>query len=317
MLKVSLVILSLLLSIPSFAEDSPTKHPQSSVWKVSKEGHTIFIGGTIHLLRASDYPLPDEFLTAYQRSNEIMFETDIAALELPANQFKLMQIMTLPDTITAKDKLNDITWKKLQNYAQTNDFPLKAFMKFEPAFISMLITLQQMQAMGFEREFGVESHFNKLAEKDKKSILFLESTDEQLSFLKRMLAGDPNEMMMNTFNEIDKTPTMIKDMTQAWRVGDVRTLEKIGISPMKKEAHNIYEILLVQRNKNWVPQIERIFKKKQSTFILVGGLHLVGKDSVLALLKKKGYKIEPLTLPKQKKDKQKPKALEPKLDKAV
>ena len=298
MFKYLLLASCLLSSIQALA--------QTSIWKVSKGDHSIFIGGTIHLLRESDYPLPQEFLAAYQLSDELKFETDIQALQEPAASLKLLQMMTLPGTTTLKDKLSKKTWNQLSNYAAQNQLDIKQWMKFEPAFVSMILSVYQMQKLGFQQEQGVEVYFSKQAKQDNKKINYLESIDEQMKFMRSMTEGEANQIIANTLQEINKTPDMLEQMTHAWRTGNMHQLKQLGIDPIKKESKEMYDILLIQRNMNWIPSIEKDFNSKRKVFVLVGCLHLAGQHNVLKLLENKGYTVQQFILNPADKNKNTP-----------
>ena len=81
-------------------------------------------------------------------------------------------------------------------------------------------------------------------------------------------------------------------MINAWRTGDQQALFEYGIQPMKQDYPEVYQSLLVERNNEWLPKIEEFINQKNSTFILVGALHLIGEDGVLQTLKRKGYRID-------------------------
>ena len=105
--------------------------------------------------------------------------------------------------------------------------------------------------------------------------------------------GHEDELILSTLSDLKELPTMMQAMKTAWRNGDLAQLEAVGITPMRKEYPAIYQIVLVQRNLSWLPEIESFFKTPETELILVGALHLAGKDGLLAQLQQRGYKVEP------------------------
>ena len=79
-------------------------------------------------------------------------------------------------------------------------------------------------------------------------------------------------------------------MAQAWSFGNVAAMEKLTLDALK-EAPELYQRLLVERNHNWIPHVETCLKQNAGCFIVVGAAHLVGPDGLPALLAKKGYKV--------------------------
>ena len=106
--------------------------------------------------------------------------------------------------------------------------------------------------------------------------------------------GDENGLIDYTLRDIKNMPQTIGELRTYWREGDMDGLAKIGITPFKADYPKIYQELLVTRNNNWLPQIEKMLNDQAIEFVLVGSLHLAGPDSVLSALADKGYKIEKL-----------------------
>lgn len=263
----------------------------ASVWKVSKDNKELYIGGTIHLLSQQDYPLPKEFDQAYAKSEVLVFETDIAAMESPEFQVKAMQVMTYPGTKTIKDVLSKSTLDALQAHLQTRGIPLEQMAKLKPGMLSVTLSLIEFQVIGLTSA-GVDKHFSDLARKDNKTQNWLESLDQQLEFLAKMGEGEEDSLIQYTLRDIKILPEMIAKIKTYWRDGDMKEMTELSITPFKKDYPQVYSDLIVKRNLNWLPQIENMFKNDIVEFVLVGALHLAGDDSVLTMLENKGYKIE-------------------------
>lgn len=263
----------------------------ASVWKVSKDNKELYIGGTIHLLSQQDYPLPKEFDQAYAKSEVLVFETDIAAMESPEFQVKAMQVMTYPGTKTIKDVLSKPTLDALQAHLQTRGIPLEQMAKLKPGMLSVTLSLIEFQVIGLTSA-GVDKHFSDLARNDNKTQNWLESLDQQLEFLAKMGEGEEDSLIQYTLRDIKILPEMIAKIKTYWRDGDMKAMTELSITPFKKDYPQVYSDLIVKRNLNWLPQIENMFKNDIVEFVLVGALHLAGDDSVLTMLENKGYKIE-------------------------
>ena len=83
-------------------------------------------------------------------------------------------------------------------------------------------------------------------------------------------------------------------MIGAWREGNNDKLEKMFIADMQAEAPELYDSLLLQRNLNWIPQIESMLRDADTEFVLVGAAHLVGDQGLLELLSQKGFQVKQL-----------------------
>ena len=119
---------------------SSTAVADSSVWKVSKGGSHIFLGGTIHVLSKNDFPLPTEFDEAYADSDLLVFETDIAKMSDPAFSQKMMQQLSYSDGSTIRDHLNPQTIKALEEHFAQRSMSLDQFAGFKPSMLYILLS---------------------------------------------------------------------------------------------------------------------------------------------------------------------------------
>lgn len=286
MKKIILLTLVGLALVLSFSVKS------ASVFKVSKGDDAIYIGGTFHLLTEKDYPLPAQFEQAYLASDEVYFETDIAAMNRPDFQQKSMGVILYQDGNTLATGLKPATFERLKKYAESRQLDINQFLPLNPTGIMLTITMMEYQARGFVAQ-GVDTFYFEKSTFDKKKIGWFESPDEQLAILDNFDSEDPDGLINYTLDEIDTIDEMIKGLHTSWREGDMNTLNEIGISGFDGYPE-IYNSVLKVRNDNWMSEIEAMFGDEGTELILVGALHLPGNDGVLTQLEKKGYKIEKL-----------------------
>ena len=107
-------------------------HADTSVWKVTKGEQSLFIGGTLHVLAPSDYPLPDSYSESYLQAQTLVFETDLSALSTPDLQLKMLAVLTYPKGKDLKSVLKKKTYQRLNTYCQARGLPLDNFLKFKP-----------------------------------------------------------------------------------------------------------------------------------------------------------------------------------------
>lgn len=265
----------------------------ASVWKVTSGDHSLYIGGTIHILAPEDYPLPEEYETAYKQASTLVFETDMAAVNTVEFQQKMLGMMTYTDGRSLQDDLSKQNYSKLEAHLAQRGIPIAQMAAMKPSLISITLSIIELQGLGFTSE-GVDQFYADKGSKAGKTIQWLETPDEQLSFLAN-LGGDDNDALIEyTLRDIKKMPTMIGDMRTSWREGDMQKLADLSIVPFKKDYAQIYQDLIVTRNANWMPHIQDMLKTANVEFILVGAMHLAGEDSVLKQLKAQGYSVEKL-----------------------
>lgn len=267
-----------------------TAHAESFVWKVSKGANHIYLGGTFHLLKDEDYPLPKEFEQAYNKANWLVFETDIGKLETAEFQQQFQQAFRLPQGQTLKTSLSADAFRKLKNHCMLNNIDLQQFMAFKPQFITLMIMLQELQKYGLTAE-GVDNYFYKKAKADGKLTSQLESTQSQIQFLANMAQGNENNLIEQTLVDAQELEVVMDGMRDAWRTGNKEKLNQLGNISTQTDYPNIYQSLLVERNNNWMPRIKNLMNHPEAKFVLVGALHLAGKDGLLQQLSDQGYTV--------------------------
>lgn len=281
----SLSFLLLVVSFPVYAE--------SSVWTVEKNGNTIFLGGTIHLLTESDYPLPEAYEKAYAGSVEVVLETDMQKLQSPEFQAIMMRELRYSDGRNLQQVVNKNTYRAVEQFFTTRGIPMANIIGFKPGMVSTMITMVELKRLGLVG-IGVDAYFSTKSINDQKKLGQLETVETQLAFIANMGAGQADEMLIYTLADIENLPTLMQSTKDAWRRGDMAQLGEVGITPFKNEFPAIYQALLVDRNNAWMPQIEAMLKTRAVEFVLVGALHLAGNNGLLAQLTARGYKVRQL-----------------------
>ncbi len=277
------VFAALLLQAPAFAV--------SSVWKISKGGDELYLGGTIHMLPADAFPLPEEFEQAYKLADVVVLE---AKLPDPADQQASMAMIAKlsysnGDTLT--QKLSPKVLKTLADYLKTFNLTPQQFNAFKPGFVAMQIAMLEMRKAGMAGD-GVDAYFVKKATKDAKAQQYLETVEFQLDLMAAMGVGTEDQFMLANLKHADKTAELLRQSIAAWQVGDIAALERILLNDARTDDPLSFEQLFTKRNRDWLPKIQQLFGNNQRELILVGAGHLPGKDGVLALLSAAGYQVE-------------------------
>jgi len=265
----------------------------SPVWKVSKDSKHVFIGGTIHVLSQTDYPLPAQFEQAYVQADTLVFETDMQAMQTPVAQQMLLAKVIYPAGQTIKQNVSSDTFKKLEYFFVSRGLPIDNFLMFKPGMIAITLTIIELQTHGLDGT-GVDEFYTLKAINDEKTLSELETLEQQIDFIGSLGLENPDRVINYTLRDIESLVPMMGDLKTAWRTGNSEELNKLIVNTMKNDFPNIYKTLLLNRNNAWVPQIEAMIETDDIEFILVGAAHLVGEDSVLTQLEQRGYLIEML-----------------------
>ncbi|MCO7226711.1 TraB/GumN family protein [Pleionea sp. CnH1-48] len=280
--------LSLLLT--AMLSFSSVVNAKSSVWKIEKDGNVAYLGGTVHILKNSEPALPGEYKQAYKDAEKVIFEVPIDKLAAPEFQSKMMTQAFYSGEKSLKTVMSPDVYKRLKDFCTKEGIPFND--KVKPGFLSSMILVMMAQKHGFSME-GIDSRYFEQAKKDGKQIGALETVDLQLSYITSMGVGNENNFFKYSLKDMSDFETAMNSMITAVKKGDTQFLTEKVLEP-SKAFPSIYDKLVVERNKNWIPQIESMMKTKEKEFIMVGALHLVGEQGVLKMLRDKGYKIKQL-----------------------
>jgi uncharacterized protein YbaP (TraB family) len=263
---------------------------ESSVWVVRTPTSSVYLAGSCHILRASDYPLPPEFEAAYRESGKIVFETPPADMKKPEVEAKLMRMTVYEDGGTVQQHLAPQAYAKVEGFCKARGYPLEQFQSFRPWMLSMTLMVLEMQRLGFQPAEGVDDFFDQKARKDGKAVEGLETVDEQIGFLTLLDKGMDNEQVVHTIAELEQLSVKLSALVNAWKKGDDRGLEELVLQEFKDQP-KLYKALIVERNQRWLKKIEGYLNQPGREMVIVGVAHLAGRDGLLESLRKGGYNV--------------------------
>lgn len=279
------VIALALLALPIAAQS------HSFLWKATGKGSTVYLAGSIHMLSPDFYPLNPVFDSAFNDSDLLVEEVDLGELLGPASQMQALMRGMLPAGQTLASVLSPATLALVTKAAKDLGAPIEALQRFKPWMLALTLEGLELAHAGFDPQLGLDKHFYDLAKESGKAVQGLETVDFQLSRLDGMTPEQQDRMLAQTLKELETEKTSVTKLTTAWKTGDADAVERLVLGQLKPEPV-LYERLLVERNRNWLPKIEALFSRKGHALVLVGAAHLVGSDGLLAMLKAKGYRIE-------------------------
>lgn len=289
-----IALATLLIQTFAFAQ-APTAKGQNKhcFWKVEGKGNTIYLLGSIHVLNKKFYPLDKPIEDAFKNSQMLVLEADLAEMESTQTQMKMLMAGKYPEGESLQKNLTKETYTRLDNMLKESGLSAAAFDALRPWMVTVVIMASELQKLGFNPNEGVDKYFYDKAKADGKKVRGLETADFQLSIFKEFTPPEEEAMLKETFDEIHNLKKDMAELTTAWSKGDTTGLEKLVLD-MVKAYPNIYKKMILQRNQSWSTQMDKLATSGQNAFVVVGTAHLVGKDSLLELLKKKGFTVNQL-----------------------
>ena len=283
----------LLLCVLAFAAWGDDNSHPVTLWRADGASNSVYILGSIHMLREEDHPLPQIIDEVYADAEIIVMELDMDDLDPAYTQAAFNRAGVMSDGTTLQDLMGDAAYAEAEEAAAIIDIPLEMLAQSEPWLAAMTVELMMLYRIGFNPLLGIEMTMTTRATQDGKPIEGLETVDEQLSFLDGLPLDAQREMLLQTLAEGAALSESIDELIDAWRHGDTTTLEE-GLLSSIGEQSALSDALVTNRNRRWAETIATWLDDDRDYLVVVGALHLVGDEGVPNLLADKGIGIHQL-----------------------
>jgi uncharacterized protein YbaP (TraB family) len=258
-----------------------------ALWEVHGKHNTVYILGSIHVLRPSDYPLAPVMLNAYSAAQIIYMEVNLQELDSQAVQAEMLSSAIMPEDKGLPAVLGKERYGRAYALAHEVGVELPSFDQFAPWFVAEAISQLQLMHLGFQPQSGVEAYFLERARTDGKSVAGLETVHDQIALFQNMSLDSQAEYLISSLEQAHDLPREVDEMVRAWQRGDTQWFTNELKSELGGDPQ-LYQSVLVARNRKWLPKIEALLNDDKNYLVIVGTGHLVGRGSVIDLLKKDG-----------------------------
>jgi uncharacterized protein YbaP (TraB family) len=263
------------------------------IWKASRGQSVVYLVGSVHLLSKDYYPLNRALDAAFNESDLLVEELDLGEMTNADSQLALLSRGLLANGQTLDRVISPETLSLVAGRVKALGLPFEPLRRFKPWALALTLLGLEWQQAGFDAALGLDKHFYDRAVAEGKQIQGLETVDFQISRFDEMSMDEQDRMLASTLKEIDTEKASVLKLADAWKAGDAATVERIVLQDLRSEPR-MYQRLLVERNRDWLPKIDALFTRRGRAFVVVGAAHLVGPDGLLTLLRAKGYTVEQL-----------------------
>ena len=290
----TLFLLVLLLILSLYVSETSCQEQKSFLWKVQSRTNTVYLLGSIHLLKKEIYPLQRKIEEAFDRSAVLVVEADVTQLDPKVLQ-KLMETAFYPGNETLESHLSPETFSLAKKEFAEMGFPVELIQKQKPWFLTLTLSALSYVKMGFDPTYGIDMYFLSKA-KGKKKILELESLEEQLQFLSQLSDREQESLLLCELKSKNVLQKETNQLVQAWLSGDVRGVEFILNRGIRQDPllTSVYEKMIDERNRKMALRIEEFLGAGEDYFVTVGAGHLVGDQGIPEILRRKGFSVEQL-----------------------
>ena len=262
-------------------------------WRLKKGAAQVTLLGSVHVARKDVYPLDPRIEKAFAQSETLVLETsmDPATMQQAAMSMQRAALYVPPDRLDKHVPAETIN--ALRPAFAELGLPPQMVLMMRPFMVAMTVTLTKLASLGFHPELGIDQHFYEAA-KGKKKVEALETVEEQVALLTGMDEPTQVAMLKQTAQDLAELgPTMGKAF-EAWKRGDVKALDKLLVAPTRKAYPAVHKRMITDRNRRMADKIAGYLKGAGNTFVVVGSAHLIGPDSIVRMLKKRGFSASQL-----------------------
>ena len=289
-----LLLGSVLLAVAAAgAAQTPAPAPKlmadPALWVVKDKDTTIYLMGTVHVLKPGTEWLDGGVKKAYDVSSEVVLE--LIQPEPAVAQAAIGKYAVDPDGPPLTQKLSPELRVKYEAVAKELGLPAPALEKFEPWFVSTILSLTAVGKAGYDPASGVEQQVTTAAKRDKKTIGALETLEQQLGFFASLPEAAQIKLLKASVEQMPEAKVFFDKMVGNWAKGDPDALAAMMNEAMR-DSPELAKVLLVDRNERWAKWIDDRLDTPGTVFVAVGAGHLAGKGSVQDYLKARKLKAK-------------------------
>ncbi|WP_411341712.1 TraB/GumN family protein [Sphingopyxis sp. J-6] len=261
-----------------------------ALWVVKDEDTTIYLFGTVHVLKPGLGWFDDAVKRAFDKSDQLMLE--IVLPEDPAEMAQKMIPLALDQSgKTISSRLSADELKAYQAAMTGLGIPVAQFDRFEPWFAAMTLSIAPLAQLGYDPEQGAEKQLTAAAKAAAKPVSGLETVDQQLGFFDGLPEKQQLAFLNSVVKDIDKLGPTLDKTVVLWGKGNTEALA-VAMNESMAATPELAKVLLFDRNQRWADLLKARMDRPGTVFVAVGAGHLAGEHSVQDFLKERGLTAE-------------------------
>lgn len=276
--------------LPLGAAQAKEAAPAPKMWVIKDADSTIYLYGSFHLLKADTQWKTPAFDKVFNSADTLYLE--VANLDDQAAAAALVQKYGIDPTGSLLKPYTPEEQKLIRDTYAKYGLNIDQLVMLKPWLASLMLVMKQMQTEGFDPNAGVDKTLLTAARAKNLPVKGMETLEDQMKVISSDVFGEESKALLDTVKEDANVKATFEKMLTAWKTGDIKGLEALLVDEMKVKTPKMYESVMVNRNRNWVQPIKDVLAGSGTQLIVVGAGHLAGPESVQALLKKEGIKVE-------------------------
>ncbi|MBT0570969.1 TraB/GumN family protein [Curvibacter sp. CHRR-16] len=260
--------------------------PEPLLWQVTQGQRTLYLLGSMHALKADDYPLASSVYAALNAAQQVYLELSSESMTDPEQITYMLQAGTQPVGRTLQQTVQPSTWQALQAFSSQRKLPISSFQGLQPWMAAMTVTTTQLKEQGFDASIGLDEHIRQRAMAAGKQVLGLETLREQIALFANWDATLQDQFLAEALDDTAHGGNALDRLYTHWRSGNADALAQDFLDDMRDTSPQMYAQLLVQRNRTWMPVLLAYLRQPGAgqALVVVGAGHLVGPDGLVQLM---------------------------------
>lgn len=278
----------------TYAPDQYIPSDKALLWKISGNGlkKSSYLLGTIHLIPKDQFRFSDATYDALADARRVTFEIDMKEMTNIGAQFSLLTKAFMSGGKTLRDLLSPEDYTFVKQKLDAQGMPSSMLERMKPLFLSTMFGSDEAASPGGNANMtSVEMELYRQVKRRKLESAGLETAAYQMAIFDSIPYEMQAKMLVETLrNTEDGSDSEFDQMIELYRNKDINAMEAM-MGEMEYGMNQYQDILLYQRNRNWIPVMGRMMREKPTLFA-VGAGHLGGANGVIALLRREGYRVE-------------------------
>lgn len=258
------------------------------MWKAEKNGTTVYLLGSIHALKPEAYPLPEAIDDAFREAEVVAFEVDLD--EMNAAALKMLSVGALEDGRSLDEVVGAETWGELAAALGGSGLDPSMLRFMKPWMAALSVASLELVAAGYLPSAGLDAHLSQRAQEAGKERIALETVDQQIGFFANLSEDESVAFLRYTLADLETLIPVLDSLYESWRAGEARVVEEL-LAREYADFPELYRKLVSGRNRAWLPEVEALLAGGRDAMVVVGSLHLVGRDGLVELLRQRGYTV--------------------------
>ncbi len=258
------------------------------LWRVDGGSASVHLIGSVHALRAEDYPLPAPFDEVIGGAHVAAFEVDLE--DLGRGAVSMMGRGMLPSDTDLRAQLSDDAWRRLEPHLESSGLPQVMALRMRPWLLALTLTALELERSGFDPAHGIDRYVWNRTKATGAERVALETVEDQIDLFSSLEGEDGEAFLLYSLEELETVTEVMEELAGDWRAGRLDLVRRMG-DEARADYPELMERVTGDRNRAWLPKIVELLEGDRPAVVVVGALHVLGDDGLVKLLEAEGYTV--------------------------